>query len=64
MVVDCPSVQYLNNLISSPEFAQYQSTDKPGAMIHIVGQGVLDDPRYRAWMNTFGPETQVRDENR
>ncbi|KAI7875046.1 hypothetical protein K492DRAFT_153101 [Lichtheimia hyalospora FSU 10163] len=58
MVVDCPNVRYLDNLISSPEFAQYQTTNQPGAMIHMIGQDVLDNPRYRAWMNSFGPETQ------
>ncbi|PKY36021.1 hypothetical protein RhiirB3_533394, partial [Rhizophagus irregularis] len=31
---------------------------QPRVIIHMVGNGVLEDKRYQEWMNKFGPETE------
>ncbi|KAI9310318.1 beta-lactamase-like protein [Dichotomocladium elegans] len=61
VIVDCPNVRYLDNLLASPEFAKHQTTEKadqPDVVIHLIGQDVLDDARYREWMNKFNKDTQ------
>lgn len=29
------------------------------AIVHMAGQGVLEDDQYRLWMSSFGENTQV-----
>ncbi|KAI9249682.1 beta-lactamase-like protein [Phascolomyces articulosus] len=62
MIIDCPNQTYLNNLIHSDAFKRYQQTkekgDQPCTIIHLIGQDVLDDKRYRDWMNLFSPTTE------
>ncbi|SAM00816.1 hypothetical protein [Absidia glauca] len=62
IVVDCPNVGYIDELISSPQFNDYQSlsnTQKiPKVIIHLLGDNVLDSPNYRKWMNSFSPDTE------
>ncbi|KAG2217086.1 hypothetical protein INT45_004075 [Circinella minor] len=62
MIIDCPDQSYLNNLIHSNAFKQYQQTkekkDQPCSVIHLIGQDVLEDKRYREWMNLFSPNTE------
>ncbi|CAO3589347.1 unnamed protein product [Absidia cylindrospora] len=59
MVVDCPEPAYIDGLITSPKFLPYQSeTAAPKVIIHLIGDKVLDDPKYRQWMNKFSPGTE------
>ena len=64
MIIDCPNQSYLNNLINSEAFKQYQQTrekgDQPCSIIHLIGQDVLEDKRYREWMNLFSSNTEVK----
>ncbi|KAF7724572.1 Zinc phosphodiesterase ELAC protein 2 [Apophysomyces ossiformis] len=61
LIVDCPDISYVDNLISSPSFEKYQTideTDSPSVIVHLVGDDVLQDARYRQWMNRFNPKTE------
>ncbi|CAG8592768.1 5201_t:CDS:2 [Paraglomus brasilianum] len=61
IIVDVPSVNYIQSLINSQEFGPYQSGDenfRPRVIIHMVGNGVLEDERYQSWMREFGDETE------
>ncbi|KAI8388141.1 beta-lactamase-like protein [Radiomyces spectabilis] len=60
LVIDCPSVDYIESLTTSSMFKEYQTTDessRPNLIIHLLGKQVLEDERYRAWMNKFSPKT-------
>lgn len=61
--MDVPSTSYISSVCESPEFVTYQTSNndaQPRAIIHMVGNGVLEDKRYQEWMKKFGPETEVR----
>ncbi|CAG8472470.1 9675_t:CDS:10 [Ambispora leptoticha] len=61
IIIDIPSVDYISSLITNQDLALYQKSEKdmePGAVIHMLGNGVLEDERYRAWMKKFGGNTQ------
>ncbi|KAL9541305.1 hypothetical protein PS6_010359 [Mucor atramentarius] len=59
MVIDCPHISYIDNLINSPKFKDYQigGTRKVNAMIHYVGKNVLQDARYKKWLQSFDATT-------
>ncbi|POG78604.1 beta-lactamase-like protein [Rhizophagus irregularis DAOM 181602=DAOM 197198] len=61
IILDVPSTSYISSVCESPEFVTYQKSNKdtqPRVIIHMVGNGVLEDKRYQEWMNKFGPETE------
>ncbi|CAG8440575.1 11933_t:CDS:10 [Diversispora eburnea] len=58
---DVPSTSYINSIYESSEFVLYQSGNKdlqPRVIVHMLGNGVLEDNRYQEWMKKFGPETE------
>ena len=60
--MDVPSISYISSVCESPEFATYQTSNKdlqPQIIIHMIGNGVLEDKRYQEWMKKFGPKTEV-----
>lgn len=62
VVVDCPSPDYIDNLINSSKFDKhYASGDKknsPKLIIHNLGEGIITDERYINWMNKFSPTVE------
>ncbi|KAG0178101.1 Zinc phosphodiesterase ELAC protein 2 [Apophysomyces sp. BC1034] len=61
IVVDCPDVSYVDGLISSLKFDKYQTSDendRPSVVVHLIGDDVLKDARYRQWMKRFSPKTE------
>ncbi|GES97863.1 beta-lactamase-like protein [Rhizophagus clarus] len=61
IILDVPSTSYIPSVCESPEFVTYQTNNKgtqPRAIIHMVGNGVLEDKRYQEWMKKFGSETE------
>ncbi|CAB4433417.1 unnamed protein product [Rhizophagus irregularis] len=61
IILDVPSTSYISSVCESPEFVTYQTSNKdtqPRVIIHMVGNGVLEDKRYQEWMNKFGPEIE------
>ncbi|KAF9585055.1 Zinc phosphodiesterase ELAC protein 2 [Lunasporangiospora selenospora] len=67
MVIDCPSVDYISQLVQAKEFEKFQTattdpSSKPdqqaACIIHFGGHDILSRPEYKAWMKRFGSETQ------
>ncbi|OBZ86036.1 Zinc phosphodiesterase ELAC protein 2 [Choanephora cucurbitarum] len=59
IVVDCPSPAYIDGLINSTKFKEYQTGGKfkTHVMIHYVGEQVLEDERYQTWLQSFDSTT-------
>ncbi|KAJ1976639.1 hypothetical protein H4R35_002609 [Dimargaris xerosporica] len=61
VVVDCPSLAYMDGVINAPQFDPYYGrsldANPVACIVHIVSPSVLSDPRYAAWMHRFGPHT-------
>lgn len=71
LILDVPSPEYIPSLMesftNSPFFHKYRSRtleerkEHPvHAVFHLCGEGVLQDERYKAFMNGFSDETHVR----
>ncbi|KAG0198567.1 Zinc phosphodiesterase ELAC protein 2 [Mortierella sp. GBA30] len=65
MVIDCPTVEYVSELVRAKEFERFQdsasgSSDKLTAacIVHLGDHSILNHPDYKAWMQRFGTETQ------
>ncbi|TPX63921.1 hypothetical protein SpCBS45565_g06248 [Spizellomyces sp. 'palustris'] len=61
VIIDCPSPAYINALVTSPEFVPFHDKTNGNhvrCIVHIIGDGVLQDPRYVEWMNKFGHQTR------
>ncbi|KAG0335250.1 hypothetical protein BG004_000073 [Podila humilis] len=61
MVVDCPDLSYLSNLIQSTQFSKFQQGADgihAACIVHFAGHSVVSDPRYKSWMQKFGDETE------
>lgn len=60
--IDCPSPDYIPSLTGSETFSRFQHGDKYSihCMFHLVGPKVLDDIRYRRWLERFGDKVHVR----
>ncbi|KAG8938407.1 hypothetical protein FRC03_007284 [Tulasnella sp. 419] len=64
LLIDFPDTIYLDYLINSKDsdLSKYEEGGQSinlRLVIHRLGNGVLEDPRYREWMRLFGTETQV-----
>jgi hypothetical protein len=61
MIVDCPNLSYIDDLTSSEllNVKNQLPEARLSFILHKVGQGVLEDPRYLRWMNSYDPEVQV-----
>jgi ribonuclease Z len=66
LIVDCPNVPLLQELVKNSRFTPYQrnsGSDAPGAhyehvvcLIHITPADILTSPQYQEWMLKFNPE--------
>ncbi|XP_067005978.2 ribonuclease Z, mitochondrial [Anabrus simplex] len=62
IVVECPTVNYIDSLVSNPTFIQHQATtkveeDAAHLVVHFTPPEVMEDARYRSWMEKFFPST-------
>ena len=60
--IDCPSSAYIPCLTGSDAFSRFQHGGEYPihCMFHLVGPKVLDDDRYRRWLESFGNKVHVR----
>ncbi|KAK3824590.1 MAG: beta-lactamase-like protein [Benniella sp.] len=68
MIIDCPTVDYISSLVNAKEFERYQDLEstsdtaadklKAEFIVHLGGHAILSHPKYKAWMERFGPETE------
>ncbi|KAG8859531.1 hypothetical protein FRB96_004415 [Tulasnella sp. 330] len=56
--VHCPDPSYIDNIVTSQDFnpVRYGSDVTIHAIVHRVGEGVIEDERYKKWMSSFAPE--------
>ncbi|XP_064644718.1 zinc phosphodiesterase ELAC protein 2-like [Lineus longissimus] len=62
LIVECPSVEYLDSLESSDKLKPYQNDgasldDMLDVIVHMAPHDVLVQPRYQAWISKFPPQT-------
>lgn len=62
IVVDCPSEEYLDSLLSSEAFVKHQSTaknddDVAAVVVHFSPLNIIKHPRYKLWIDKFSPST-------
>ncbi|XP_046478204.1 ribonuclease Z, mitochondrial [Neodiprion pinetum] len=60
IVLECPTVDYLESLVENPVFENYQQSTAeedniPFCIAHFTPVEVMADPHYKKWMNDFGP---------
>jgi ribonuclease Z len=70
MIIDVPTLGHIDSLVSSfsePFYAAFRSRADENikrynvqAVFHILGAGVLDDPRYQGFLRGFADRTHVR----
>jgi hypothetical protein len=53
IVVDCPSIDLIDSLVKSKDFAPYFTERAASCIFHMVSDEVLKDTRYQKWMNKF-----------
>ena len=59
LVIDCPTPEYVDSLINNDHFNRHIGTEEsliPSHIFHFSSVDVLQDSRYKEWMNKF-PET-------
>jgi len=69
-VVDCPTEEYLDNLVMNSKWKKYQynnlsksssskdDEDSPTLIVHFTPERILLNPKYIKWMESFSPTTQ------
>ncbi|KAJ3185591.1 Zinc phosphodiesterase ELAC protein 2 [Geranomyces variabilis] len=58
IVIECPSLAYVSAIIAASQFKPlFAAKDPVRCIVHIVADGVLEDARYRDWMNKFSSKT-------
>ncbi|KIJ28166.1 hypothetical protein M422DRAFT_235713 [Sphaerobolus stellatus SS14] len=58
IIIDCPSPEHIPSLTGSKSFEAYQGNNsiRLHCMFHLLGPGILEDPRYVQWLEKFGPD--------
>lgn len=70
MILDVPTSKHIDDLISafadSSFYSKFRSASNAHkqdnsvyAIFHLCGEGVLEDPRYKDFMNGFSSDTHV-----
>jgi ribonuclease Z len=61
MLIDCPSVAYIDQLIGSEKFKEFQTggSQQANVILHFLGNDVIHDERYKQWVASFGENTDV-----
>lgn len=60
IILDCPSPSYIPSLLKSEQYRKIQKSKEntPVCVIHMAGEGVLEDERYKEWMSEFPAQTK------
>ncbi|KAJ3056704.1 hypothetical protein HK097_005105 [Rhizophlyctis rosea] len=57
-ILDCPSPAYLNSLLQSEVLSNLREENRLKYIVHILGDGVMEDQRFVDWAQTFPKTTQ------
>lgn len=62
VVADCPSIEYIDSLITNPVWKKYSDSapeeDIPQIVVHFTPESVYLHPKYQDWLAKFGPTTK------
>nr|XP_023017824.1 ribonuclease Z, mitochondrial [Leptinotarsa decemlineata] len=63
VVVDCPTLEYIDSLLSSEAIKRHQDSakcdeDLASVVVHFTPKEVVSDTRYKQWIDKFSPSTQ------
>ena len=60
-MIDCPETTFIPQLTTTGAFRRTldEHNATPHFFFHCLGDGVLDDVRYLAWMRSFGDKVHV-----
>lgn len=71
IVVECPTEEFLDTLLKEQAFVQHQKTevkeDVPFLVVHFTPDRIMQDQRYKEWMERFPNTTNhlvINDSNR
>eukprot|EP01133_Synstelium_polycarpum_P017952 gene17952-21417_t len=53
MILACPTIQYLANLLASPTIAKYRDSGRSGTAVHMVPETIFQRIDYIAFVNSF-----------
>ena len=62
LIIYCPDPSYVSSVVTAAEVEVLRrSVPAPEIVLvmHVVPPSVLDHAAYRAWMDGFGPKTEV-----
>ncbi|CAG2170134.1 unnamed protein product, partial [Oppiella nova] len=54
IVLECPSLQYIDSLLSNESILQHLSSDLVSVVMHFTPNHVFTDERYQQWMRRLG----------
>lgn len=61
LIVDCPTNDHVSSLTTATQFERcYRESNNTVLVIHLLGDGVIDNENYKAWMKKFPAKTKVR----
>ncbi|CAD5113231.1 DgyrCDS2410 [Dimorphilus gyrociliatus] len=61
IVIECPSANYLDSLVDNQQLKAYtdnNSDNHSELIIHFTPRNVVNNAKYREWMESFGPNTK------
>ncbi|KYR01734.1 hypothetical protein DLAC_01745 [Tieghemostelium lacteum] len=53
MVLVCPSVEYLDQLVSNPLVNSYKTSERSGCIVHMIPEDILSTDKYMQFVNEF-----------
>lgn len=60
--MECPNENWVDTFVENSNFSKYHVTAEKeevvNYIIHFTPDEVLDNQKYKEWMNKFGPKTQ------
>ncbi|XP_014205662.1 ribonuclease Z, mitochondrial-like [Copidosoma floridanum] len=60
IVLECPDEEWMDLVIKNQAFEKYQNSgigEKIACIAHLTPEKVLNNPKYKEWMQKFGPDT-------
>ena len=61
-MISCPSTDYIHSILSTDSLINGKGVNLK-YVFHHVGSGVLQDPHYIKWLNSFAPDVEVGPNN-
>ncbi|KAF2077697.1 hypothetical protein CYY_001013 [Polysphondylium violaceum] len=56
LVLACPAVEYLANIVSNPTILSYQTSERSGCIFHMISEALFNKPEYIEFVNGFNSD--------